>query len=136
VYLFIIRGLPGSGKTTLANTINPYGLCVAADDYMVNANGSYAFDPKRLSECHRACLDAVIRDMIDGDTTTPIAVHNTFSRPWEWRDYIDAAVEHGYTPIVIDLYDRGMSDRELAESTVHGVPVETIASMRSRWYRG
>jgi ABC-type proline/glycine betaine transport system ATPase subunit len=60
--LFIIRGLPGSGKSTLGRSIR--GLsggvpdCLSADDYFVGADGVYRFSPSGLPGAHadRWCL--------------------------------------------------------------------------------
>ena len=57
--IYIIRGLPGSGKTTLAHNLVSRHCCVAADDFMVDENGDYAFDASKLGECHRRCTEAV-----------------------------------------------------------------------------
>ena len=47
--LVIIRGCPGSGKTTYAREHYPSYKCFAADDFF-EKNGKYIFNPRLLSE--------------------------------------------------------------------------------------
>lgn len=53
----LTRGLPGSGKTTLAGAILdavPGAVSYSADDHMFR--GGRPFELERLSECHRLCM--------------------------------------------------------------------------------
>lgn len=128
--LYIIRGLPGSGKTTLAASMAAafYAMDVSwleADDWMLNADGHYCFDPGRLRYCHTACQDAVKNAMVLG--TGNIIVSNTFTQCWEFDAYLLLAHTYGYTIQVIECAgDFG---------SVHGVPATKIEQMRRRWDR-
>ena len=55
--MFINRGLPGSGKSTLsrkiAETYEQTIVC-AGDDFFTDENGNYIFDAKKLPEAHGA----------------------------------------------------------------------------------
>jgi broad-specificity NMP kinase len=56
--MIIMRGLPGSGKSSLSQTIsnkNGYEIC-SADKYFVTKNG-YQFDKEKLDAAHRFCYD-------------------------------------------------------------------------------
>ena len=60
--LYVMRGLPGSGKTTLAQSmVKSYteagkkGVICSADDFFVDNRGKYNFDMTRLSEAHEHC---------------------------------------------------------------------------------
>jgi predicted kinase len=128
--LFLIRGLPGSGKTTFAKTLLGCNH-IEADSYFV-VKGVYTFDREKLSEAHNAChWDAWI-DMSQGRN---IVISNTFSQRWEMMPYLEMAQKFRYTTVVIDLFDSGLSDEKLSERNIHGVPVEKISQMRSRWER-
>ena len=54
--LHIIRGIPGSGKSTMARKLAP-NAAFEADAYMVDQQGNYAFDPSRLGEVHQKCYE-------------------------------------------------------------------------------
>jgi uridine kinase len=58
--MFINRGIPGSGKSTLSKQIiHTYGvdeaLICSADDYHLNEKGEYSFFIENLPKAHEAC---------------------------------------------------------------------------------
>lgn len=120
--LYIIRGVPGAGKSTLAKQLAP-NAHYEADAYMVDANGEYAFDPKRLPEVHAMCLQAVCEALMAGAPV--VAVANTFVRRWEYQRYVDLAVELGVTYEII-VCDGGYHN-------IHGVGGDVIERMRANW---
>lgn len=124
--LYIIRGVAGSGKTTLASLIAEAtgGRTHAADDFMVNEIGDYDFDPERLGYCHHRCRQAVLTDMKMGTET--IIVHNTNTTERELAPYIELAKLFGYK-----IVSMVMERRHDFEST-HGVPEHTLNRMRDR----
>lgn len=120
--LYIVRGVPGSGKSTLAAKLAP--VVVEADQFMVNENGDYVFDPNRLSECHQMCFEAVREALTLGGE---VAVANTFVKKWEFAQYVELAKKMGVPYQIISL----KGDR--AWRNVHGVPEATIKKMLERW---
>lgn len=127
--LFLIRGLPGVGKTSLImNSIDVAAF--AADDYFTDEHGEYHFDPKKLPEAHAQCQEQTRQALAAG---YDVAAHNTFTCRWEMEPYIKMAKESGARLVVIDLFDGGLSDEELAKRNTHGVPVDAIAAMRKRY---
>jgi predicted kinase len=134
--LYIIRGLPGSGKSTLAASIvDGQGDYFEADAYFTtrakDGRGVYEFQPDRLPLAHGWCQNQVEKAV--SRHQEPLAVSNTFSRKWEMKPYEDMALAHGYHVVIIDLFDGGMTDEQLAAKNVHNVPLETIQKMRKRW---
>lgn len=146
--LILIRGLPGVGKSTLAKIIAAGidGDCThcETDDffYQPDSNGylEYVFDPSELSVNHARCFKRTKQALESGSS---VVVSNTFTQRWEMEGYlrlytqnievVDDDVSSPYNLSVIDLFDQSYSDAALAKRTVHSVPIETIAQMRSRY---
>jgi predicted kinase len=126
--LFLIRGLPSSGKSTLAEKLAG-GNTVEADDFFMD-DGVYKFDPKLLPQAHAYCQDTTDKLLSMGLDT---AVANTFTQRWEMQVYLEMAVKHGVSITVIDLFDGGLTDEELHARNKHGVPLEAFAKMRERY---
>lgn len=122
--LRIIRGVPGSGKSSLAQALAMAtgDVHVEADQFMVDQDGNYHFNPARLSECHRLCL-SVTRENLEAGRN--VIVSNTFTRKWEMKPYLDMAEELSVDVQVIQV--SGPWDN------VHGVPEGTLKKMRDRW---
>ena len=121
--LFLIRGIPGSGKTTLANLL-PVDRCIAADDYHYDAGGNYNWKPETSKAGHAWCQREVEVAMEFGYS---IAVHNTFTTEWEMQPYFDMAEQYGYRVTTIIVENRHKSE------SVHNVPEETIQKMKDRF---
>ena len=132
--LILIRGLSGSGKTTLAETIcgdSEDRFMVSADDFFVDDSGVYNFNHEALKEAHSWCQKECLEAMEDGYQI--IVVHNTFTRKWECDPYMEMANKNDYSVQVLNLYDGGLSDRQLAERCEHDVPSHVIQKQRKRW---
>ena len=127
--LYAVRGLPGSGQSSLGSKL---GNAVAADDWFTDSEGVYRFDCRGLADAHADCLVRT-RRILDGGGD--VAVCNTFSSRWELEPYIALAAERpdSVRLVVMDLYDAGLTDEALAARNLHGVPVAGIAAMRRRW---
>jgi len=122
--LYIIRGLPGSGKNTLGTALtNGSGHVYSADDYFMDFDGSYNFDPSKLSAAHEGCKDGVRNALEKG--YSPVAVANTFSQKWEADPYFVMAGENGYSVVVLECQSEFGSE--------HGVPAATVAAMAAQW---
>lgn len=122
-HLYILRGVPGSGKSKLAALIAP-DHNVAADDYFDLYNGG-KFNPNFLPDAHAWCL-AVAKTWM-GVGEEHVAVHNTFTREWEFEKYVEAAKEYGYTVHTIIVENRHGS------SSVHDVPANAVERMKERF---
>jgi predicted kinase len=118
--LRLYRGLPGSGKSTMAKQAG--GPVFEADQFFMDG-GEYKFNPKKLKDAHQWCRDAVEEDMMF--LKPEINVANTFTQKWEFSNYLDLASSHGYK---VEVYcvqgDWG---------NVHGVPEEALRRMSGRW---
>jgi predicted kinase len=131
--LYIVRGLPGSGKTTRAlDLMENIGASieVSADQFFVGEDGVYRFDVSKLADAHAACQKRAGSALVMGHC---VIVHNTFCEGWEATPYLRIARAAEATVEVIDLFDGGLDDAALAVRNVHGVPLASIAAMRARW---
>lgn len=126
--LFLIRALPGAGKTTLAMQLD---LDIyEADQFFVDAIGAYIFDPSKLPQAHAECQGNTRACLEKGDSCV---VSNTFTQRWELEPYLQMAKDNNVRVTVIDLYDSGCTDDELKDRNTHGVPLDSIKAMRDRW---
>lgn len=121
--LILFRGLPGSGKTTLAETL--LDIVFSADDYFIGVGGEYNFDPTKLKQAHEFCQNSVRDAMHDG--VDKIGVSNTFTQAWEMQPYFDAAKEYGYRVHTVVVENRHMSN------DIHNVPKEAKTRMKNRF---
>ena len=131
--LVLVRGLPGSGKTTFAKSISK--AVFSADD-LFERSGKYKFDPTRLAEAHNDCQSRVVQALQlarDNPEQSTIVVANTFVQRWEIQPYLNFASDFKCEVFVIDLFDGGLSDEQLEKRNQHGVPVQTISAMRNRY---
>lgn len=117
--LIIIRGLPGSGKSTMAQGYVMAGFKhFEADMFFVDAHGNYNFVPSNIKHAHQWCQDQVRKALVEG---YDVVVSNTFTQKWEMQPYLDMMPN----PTILEA--KG------SWKNVHGVPDEVIAKMRARW---
>ncbi len=123
-HLTIIRGLPGSGKSTFAAKIASPLLAVVleADQFFSRETGLYKYDKSKIKDAHKWCQDQTFGYLRDGYN---VIVANTFTQRWEMQPYIDYCVEVGHAFTVITC--------EGNYGNVHGVPEEAVERMRKRW---
>lgn len=117
--LYLIRGLPGSGKSTKAKSL--HALHLEADQFHVK-DGSYQFDGTKAKLAHRWCQNTCWNAMIAG---MDVAISNTFTQKWEMQPYLDFAKDTGHEVEVIVMTGNF--------ETVHNVPAEIIKKMADRW---
>lgn len=124
--IILCRGIPGSGKTTFAQSMSEGNLSegkypvLAADDYFMS-EGEYKFKPEFLSEAHNTCQNRCEKYM--QMNTKKIFISNTFTRAKELQPYIDLAKKYGY--IVFSVIVENRHDGK----NVHNVPEETLTRM-------
>lgn len=122
--LYIIRGVSGSGKTTLAQKMAAEKHCLyfEADMWFMRGDGEYIFDVKELPRAHNWCFGEVAAELHNG---RDVIVSNTFTRLWEFRNYIDFAIDKGAKIRVITC--RG------EYQNVHGLTEDMVAKQIARF---
>jgi len=132
--LFLLRGLPGSGKTTLAESLG--GTHLEADMYFITINGEYEFDPSQLKYAHQWCQSECERAMgwdehpeieFLSSGVSRVVVSNTFTQEWEMTPYFELAEKYGYKTYSLIVENRHGGVNE------HGVPEDKLNIMRKRF---
>lgn len=131
--LVLMRGLPGSGKTTLAQKICGRGVVLSADHFFCQG-GKYNFDKSRLSEAHEWNKGKAKKFIQEG--RSPIIIDNTNVEMWEMMPYVALALRAKYHVCVLEPDTPWKFDsRQLTQKNMHGVPRRTIDSMLERYDR-
>lgn len=116
--LVLIRGLPGSGKSTMAKVLALVGYAhFEADMFFVN-NGVYCYDRTRIRDAHAWCQSMTKDALMAGQRTV---VSNTFTQRREIEPYLQMSRN------VYIVEAKGNWPNE------HGVPDETLRVMAERW---
>jgi predicted kinase len=127
--LIIVRGLPGSGKSTFAKSLGH--PVFETDQYFIDSKtGEYNFNGSKLKEAHQWCQDLVSNAMILNHTTgenETIVVSNTFTQEWEMKVYYDMAKTYGYTVFSVIVENRHGGEN------LHGVPEDKVQIMKDRF---
>lgn len=128
--LILIRGLPNSGKSTLAMDICDTYIRAdwfEADHYFESFDENdelvYNFDASQLSNAHDWCYTEAANSLKEGNL---VIVSNTFTTIKEMQPYVDLAKQFDAELQVITctgvIGDNG-----------HGVPASTVEKMRNRF---
>jgi predicted kinase len=124
--LYLLRGLPGSGKSSVAKSLmNAQTGHVEADMFFMK-NGEYNFDASKLKEAHEWCRKQTDVYMQPYGYNTVI-VSNTFTQEWEMKPYYELAEKYDFVvfSLVVENRHRGINE--------HGVPDETLEKMENRF---
>lgn len=128
--LTIVRGLPGSGKSTYAKQ---YASCQLAHtnrihhhfeaDQFFMLHGEYQFDPRLISAAHDWCYSKTVFALRRG---YDVVVSNTFTRMWELERYLNI-------PAIVDNVKISVVEMLTQYDNVHGVPEDKLRMMQDRW---
>jgi len=129
--LVLLRGLPGSGKSSFAKHMWSDFVICEADQFFYDQEGNYNFDPSKLRDAHKYCKDKVETFMSDNEKNSQfypeIVVSNTFTREWEMDEYFKLAKKYNYQVVSLIVENRH------GNKNVHGVPDSKIEEMRNRF---
>jgi predicted kinase len=128
--LILLRGVPGSGKTTLGNIIlfntqSNIQDVLSADNFFVNEKGEYIFEATKLKEAHNDCQVKCAERM--RNQFSKIVVANTFTQEWEMEPYFTMAERYNYRIHSVIVENRH------GNKNVHNVPDEKISAMTNRF---
>ena len=117
--LFIVRGHPGSGKSTYAKHIlaqRPGAVHIEKDSFFVDAKGVYRADPAKRTEAEAWCLESVRKSLKSGRDTV---VSNTFTARADMVPYMGLGCRVQVVEMAMDLPD------------THQVPAAEIAAKKA-----
>ena len=119
--LVIVRGLPGSGKSTYARSLQMAHY--EADQFFELDWGEYKFDIKLIGPAHDWCYGNVVRALRTGHDTV---VSNTFTQLWELDKYLAI-------PLLLDNVKVEVVEMKTQYESVHGIPEASFKRMADRW---
>lgn len=141
--VLILRGLPGSGKSTYAKSRmeaflvsseytehrnEGYPRIWSADDFHFNIEGVWEFNPANIGATHQACFRGFLASL---QKNAPlIIVDNTNTQRFEISPYYLAAEAFGYEVQIVAF---NVSVEESLARNIHNVPEKTIIAMRGHW---
>lgn len=129
--LVLVRGLPGSGKSTKAKAIvkswqekyPDVRIChFETDMYFVNQAGHYQFDGTKIPQAHAWCQRQVATALTQNAW---VIVSNTFVEKWEMKAYLKLAKKHHISTQIIVCKGEYQN--------IHQVPEAVISRMRKKW---
>jgi predicted kinase len=124
--LYLIRGVPGAGKSTFANRLllgRLVDYVFEADDHFYDFDG-YKFDASKLGDAHEMCQLNARKCLFGGYN---VAVSNTSVSEWEVGIYETMAIECKARFVSIIVENRH------GNSSIHGVPLEKVEQMKKRF---
>lgn len=125
--IFLTRGLPGSGKITLAKLlVGDKDYCHKETDmYFVDRDGNYKFNPSQLKDAHKWCQEEI--EFLMKYEHTPLVVSNTFTQEWEMEPYNELATKYGYKvhSLIVENRHGGVN--------THNVPEDKLNQMKNRF---
>ena len=127
--MFLMRGLPGSGKSTIVRSLKAlYGknatVC-SADYFFYNDQGEYQFDEKLLAAAHSSCQQKAKEACSKGSPA--VIIDNTNVKKWEMKFYLQQANICGYVVILVEPKTPWkFNANELFKRNHHDVPLEVL----------
>ena len=128
--LYIVRGVPGSGKSTFAKSICKPWQHVETDMFFMK-DGEYKFDVSKLKQAHQWCKDKVHAMMRPNPFNLlfnrTIVVSNTFTQEWEMKTFYVLARRFKYKVYTVIVENRH------GGKNLHGVPEDKLQAMKDRF---
>lgn len=129
--VIILRGLPGSGKSSVCDLLDPHHL-VSMDLFWTKDGSAYNFDYGKLKEAidwtHQQFIGALEADYPEASPL--VVVDNVSYMKMHYEFFFEEARKRGCRVHVLHV------ERPLEEcivSTKHSVPADKIRQMHSKW---
>lgn len=126
----VLRGR-GSGRSTWVRDNAPDAVVISASHHMVDSDGRYFFDPGKLTEYQAESQVDFVLALMAGKPK--VVVDNEATTHAELIFYQGVALAFEYRLEVLDIYDGGLQDEDLAMGNVPRAPLGTVQAMRDRY---
>lgn len=124
--LMVVRGCPGSGKSTFAEMLaRKEDKILAADMFFEDNSGNYEYVANKLKYAHEWCFETTEKYLKAG--ISRIFVTNVFDRTKDVDAYKELAERYGYSFVSLVLENRN------GQSSIHDVPQDNVQRMANRF---
>jgi predicted kinase len=119
--LYLIRGLPGSGKSSLMETFLTNEVVdefYEADQFIDDINGELLYTSASITEAHRLCYQKTLDSLLRYEN---VGVSNTFVEDWELEPYLNLAksINIKVVSIVVENRHEGVNTHQVPETTLN-----------------
>ena len=133
--MIIMRGLPGSGKSSLVGRIlktYPQAEVCSADAYFTQADGSYQYDRNKIKEAHTFSQERA--ETLCRDACNLVIVDNTHVKRWELQPYLNTAAKFRYSVVILEPQTPwARNPEQLAVRNSHNVNENAIRKKLKEW---
>jgi len=127
----IMRGVPGSGKSTVTNILKamtPDNIAIHSTDNFFIRDGVYKWSADQLYKAHEWNKDEFYKSVNAG--VACVICDNTNLAQKEYKPYVQVAKSQGYTIVSVVFEPSDIAIH--AQRNVHNVPVESIMNMMTK----
>ena len=119
--LIIMRGIPGSGKSTYLKKEYPKAFICSADHYFIDIDGKYKARLNKIPLSHKACQEAFNSAILK--KIPCIAIDNTNIKIQHFEKYIEIAKIYNYKVKIIRIQ---INAKTAFERNIHDVPLYAV----------